>query len=368
MNTNQFPRRILLAVTGLTPQIVTETLYALAVASEEKFIPTEVHVITTLEGADRVRRLLLDQRSGQFHALCREYGLTAIAFPERHIHVIPDPNGQPMADIRTPEDNLRAADFISHLVRDFCLDDPSALHVSIAGGRKSMGFFVGYALSLFGRTQDALSHVLVNDPFESLADFYFPPVQDKVLLARDGTPVHSRDARIMLAEIPFVRLRGGVPASLLSGDASFAETVSGVQSGLNFVALKFDLSGKQIGCGGTWLKLPPALFAFYLWIARRCQAGLPDGGGITWRDADHADFLKVYAEVVGRKSEHWLACEKLLRNGFDSGEFFEQKVSKINKHIRKALPLDGYAYLIVSTEEKSCTKYGLRLNPEHICL
>ena len=76
----------------------------------------------------------------------------------------------------------------------------------------------------------------------------------------------------------------------------------------------------------------------------------------------------MYAEVVGRKSEHWLACEKLLRNGFDSGEFFEQKVSKINKHIRKALPLDGYAYLIVSTEEKSCTKYGLRLNPEQICL
>jgi CRISPR-associated protein (TIGR02584 family) len=48
------------------------------------------------------------------------------------------------------------------------------LHVSIAGGRKSMGFFAGYAFSLFGRTQDRLSHVLVNDPFESFPDFYFP--------------------------------------------------------------------------------------------------------------------------------------------------------------------------------------------------
>lgn len=37
-----------------------------------------------------------------------------------------------------------------------------------------MGFFVGYALSLFGRAQDRLSHVLVSDPFESLTDFYYP--------------------------------------------------------------------------------------------------------------------------------------------------------------------------------------------------
>ena len=33
------PRRILLAVTGLSPQIVTETLYALAVGNNEPFVP-----------------------------------------------------------------------------------------------------------------------------------------------------------------------------------------------------------------------------------------------------------------------------------------------------------------------------------------
>ena len=44
-----FPRRILLAVSGLTPQIVTETLYALAVIQKPAWIPTEVHLITTLQ-------------------------------------------------------------------------------------------------------------------------------------------------------------------------------------------------------------------------------------------------------------------------------------------------------------------------------
>ncbi len=48
-----FPRRILLAVSGLSPQIVTETIYALAAKPERNFVPTEVHLITTREGAQR---------------------------------------------------------------------------------------------------------------------------------------------------------------------------------------------------------------------------------------------------------------------------------------------------------------------------
>jgi len=361
-----FSRRILLAVTGLTPQIVTETLFALAVDGAEKFIPTEIHIITTQEGANRIRLSLLDNVSGQFHALCKEYNLPPIVFPLSHIHVIPDATGLPLDDIRTPQDNLRAADYISHLVRDFCRDEQAALHVSIAGGRKSMGFFVGYALSLFGRSQDALSHVLVNDPFESLPDFYFPPKLGRVLHARNGAPVHTDDARIMLAEIPFVRLRGGVPASLQTGNVSFAETVSGVQSGLNFVSLEVDVTGHAICCSGKWFKLSPSLFAFYLWLVKRCHDGLPDGGGIGWREADQADFLAVYAEVVGRMSPHWEAASKSLQNGFENGEFFEQKVSKINSILRKSMPLDAHMYLIVPFGKKPFQIYGLRLLSEQI--
>ncbi len=365
---NTFSRRVLLLVTGLTPQVVTETLYALAVSAEQKFVPTEIHVITTVEGAQRARLTLLDLREGQFHALCREYALPAIRFSESNIHVIPDPTGQPLADIRTPEDNLRAADYITHLVQDLCSDDQAALHVSIAGGRKSMGFFVGYALSLFGRSQDALSHVLVNDPFESLPDFFFPPSLGRVLHARDGRPAHTDDARIMLADIPFVRLRGGVPSSLLSGNTSFAETVNGFQSGLNFVQLKIDIANRAISCGGKWITLAPSLFTFYLWLAKRCLDSLPEGGTLCWRDANHQDFLRVYAQVVGSNTAHYEVASQSLSNGFENGEFFEQKASKINALIRKALPLDAQAYQIVPFGKKPFKKYGLRLIAEQISI
>ena len=85
-----FPRRILLAVTGLTPQVVTETLYALAVERQPPFIPTEIHLLTTAEGAEAARLGLLSADPGWFHRLCRDYELPAMAFDASHIQVLRD--------------------------------------------------------------------------------------------------------------------------------------------------------------------------------------------------------------------------------------------------------------------------------------
>lgn len=359
-----YSRRILLLVTGLTPQVVTETLYALAVQAEEKFIPTEIHVISTGEGAERARLSLLDPSSGRFHELCNDYGLHGILFAPENIHVIEDASGQPLTDIRTPEDNLRAADYIMHFVRNFCSNESSMLHVSIAGGRKSMGFFAGYALSLFGRTQDRLSHVLVNDPFESLPEFYFPPAQGRVLNSRNNRPVHTSDARIMLADIPFVRLRGGIPQNLQDKQVSFHQTVEEVQSGLHFVSLSFDLPTKSICCGGKLLKFPPLLFAFYLWLARR-HITTSGNGAVHWQEANPDDFLKVYAEIVGSMSASLEKTRCALKNGFER-QFFEEKKAKINSKLEKQLPLDASFYQIAAFGEKPYKKYGLRLMPDQI--
>ena len=169
----EFPRRVLLAVSGLTPQIVTETIYALAADEFAPFVPTEVHLITSAEGARRAELSLLSDDLGWFHKLCADYHLPGVRFDASHIHVMRDAHGQPMNDIRSPADNRAAADFITAQVRAITADSGCALHASIAGGRKTMGFYLGYALSLFGRPQDRLSHVLVSEPFESSYDFFY---------------------------------------------------------------------------------------------------------------------------------------------------------------------------------------------------
>ena len=244
-----YPRRILLAVTGMSPQVLTETLYALAHDAHHT-PPTEVHIITTRLGAQRARTALLHEDGGQFRALLRDYpALGQPRFDEQHIHVIHSADGTPLDDIRTPDENAAAADAITALLGELTRDAGSALHVSIAGGRKTMGFYLGYAFSLFARPQDCLSHVLVSEPFENHPDFFFPPLTPRRLATRDGHHIDTADAHITLAEIPVVPLRHGLPQQLLDRAHSYIDTVTAAQSRLGAPRLHIDFEQKQITCG-----------------------------------------------------------------------------------------------------------------------
>lgn len=359
-NTN---KRILLAVTGLSPQILTETLYALTVVQSPPWIPDEIHLITSREGAERARLSLLDTSVGQFLAFCRDYPVgEKISFPPENIHLILDEKGQPLSDIRSPEDNARAADAIHALVRQFTADPATELHVSIAGGRKTMGFYLGYCLSMTARPQDKLSHVLVSDPFESLPDFYFPPATPKVLHTRDGRPIHTADARIMLAEIPFVRLRPLLPAAALAPDLSFSAAVAETQAHLEAPQLRIQLAQRQIQCGRKTFSLAPQLLAWYAWLAQRSQQGKPP---VRHTDADPAEFLALYAEIITRDAVDWENAKKLLNDGFPK-EFFEEKRSKVNRQLKTALGLSAAPYLITRQGERPLSRYGLTLGAENI--
>ena len=208
MEPHHYPRRVLLAVTGLSPQVVTETLYALAVIEEPRFVPTEIHLITTARGAERARLELLEGESGWFHRLCRDYGLPPIRFGAENIHTLPDEAGHPLPDIRSRAENTLAADFITAKVAELTQDDTAALHVSLAGGRKTMGYYLGYALSLYGREQDRLSHVLVSGRYENHPLFFYPtPYFHRIHAQPDQEPLDTSKAEVVLADIPFVRLR-----------------------------------------------------------------------------------------------------------------------------------------------------------------
>lgn len=356
-------RRILLAATGLSPQVLTETLYALCINSTPPWIPDEIHLITSREGAERARLALLDPTDGQFHAFCDDYGLLGkIAFPAEHIHLIHDDGNAALADIRTPQDNAHAADSIHALVREFTANPDTELHVSIAGGRKTMGFYLGYCLSLAARPQDSLSHVLVPEPFESLPDFYYPPATPRLLHTRDGRPIHTSDARIMLAHIPFVRLRPLLPAAALAPELSFSQAVEATQAHLEQPRLRIDLKHRQIQCGRTVLNLAPQLFAWYAWLAQRCRAEHPPA---RHTDADPAEFLELYAQLISRDAADWEVAASLLNEGF-SKEFFEQKCAKVNASLKKTLGLAATPYLITRQGKRPLSRHGLTLDAKNI--
>lgn len=251
-----YPRRVLVAVTGMSPQIVTETIYALAVEGSPVFRPTEVILVTTRRGMELAASKLLDARDGWFHRLLSDYGLPLIAFDAERIHVLKDAAGAYLDDIRTPADNTAAADAITQLLCELTRDERSALHVSIAGGRKTMGFYTGYALSVYGRRQDRLSHVLVSPPSYESRGFFYPTRESMIIDTPDG-PIDARDGKVSLAEIPFVRLREGLPDGLLEGEIRYHDAVDAVQRVVAPVDLVLDLRANRIRAGGHIVSLPP---------------------------------------------------------------------------------------------------------------
>ena len=162
----------------------------------------------------RAELSLLSADLGWFHKLCEDYHLPGISFGRKHIHVMRDANESGMDDIRSLDSNRAAAKFTTTRVQELSADPGCALHVSIAGGRKTMGFYLGYALSLYGRPRDRLSHELVSEPFENSIDLFYPTPYSRVLQTRDGKLADTAMAEVTLDEIPFVSLRHGLSARL----------------------------------------------------------------------------------------------------------------------------------------------------------
>ncbi len=65
-------REILIFVAGATPQIITETIYALAMQDPPVYAD-ELHVITHSRGKSLIKQKLVSD--GVLAQLCREYGI-----------------------------------------------------------------------------------------------------------------------------------------------------------------------------------------------------------------------------------------------------------------------------------------------------
>lgn len=326
-----FSRRILLAVSGMSPQILTETLYALARTRQPAWVPTQVHILTTADGAKHARMNLL-QGQAHFLKLCADYALDRAIFDERHIHVLTGANGMPLADIRSVADNEAAADQIARLIRQFTDDEDAALHVSMAGGRKTMGYYAGYALSLFGRAQDRLSHVLVDEGFEGHRDFYYPTPYSLPIHREGKVTLDASQAQVTLAEIPFVRLRDDLPQKHLDRITSFAATIAQAQLGRQPQRLVLDFSQMRFAFAGIALDaIGDAELAFALWLLERKRDGEPALSG---------RLLDAHGKALGAALADF--CQRLADAGSASGKF--ARLGKSEDALRRGMTLNDVQY------------------------
>lgn len=367
MHPSDYPRRVLLCVTGLSPQIVTETLYALA-QQNPPFIPTEVHVITTTTGAALIKKNLLAPVDGMFHRLCQDhFAGHAVRFEEDCINVVTR-DGQPLADIETSADNTAVADITAQAVRGFTSDPNCALHASIAGGRKTMGFYLGYAVGLLGRPQDRLSHVLVSPPFESHPHFYYPPKQPVLLelpppraatLAAASRQVSTAEAQVMLAPIAFAPLNVSTQDALLSGHFTHQALVDRAMSSFVEAPMVLYCGRAVVRINDSEIELYPSLMAWLVYFAqaRRDGTGPRKDGSYTPNDIDWPRFAQAQKRVS-------LSMQP-VQDGFVDTDL-RSIISKIKRCMKTGLgPAFHERYTIVNAGHQGPppAAYGLRIAP-----
>ena len=196
-----------------------------------------------------------------------------------------------------------------------------------------------------------------------------PPVD---LPVEEGGTLSTSTARLTLAEIPIVCLRSYLPASLLSSQVPYSETVRQAQAIFKPRQMTVDRTRCMLLCQDVEVSLPLQEFALAAWLARQRVTHGSDYEGVRWDVDDWSGWLDeyralpdVYPEAVQRMQRR-IQLERDVVGRQELKGFFEQKLSRLRAKIRNALGGLAYAYEPRTTGKRGEATVGFALAPEAI--
>lgn len=320
-------KNLLICVSGLTPQVVTETLYCLAV--KQKTQVDEIYVLTTRRGRDVI--LGKDQHPAtpktplkkEIEALCQKYKIKKPAFDENDTYIIvAKEESIELSDIRSDKDNILFPNKVCEFIQTKTASADNIMYCSITGGRKSMSVHLANALSLFARENDKLLHVLTKEEHE-FKGFY------------PTSKIEAKD--LELSEIPFVRLRSLLLPEIKEQNFlkyKFDQIVTLTQSQLKIISDKtkliVDVERREIRYGTDSISLEPMEFLFYYLFIDSKTKGIQK---ISVEDFTSDETRVRFAEYFNEYfPNHYIKEKRWYKKGF-SKEDFRIKRSKVNNKI-----------------------------------
>ncbi len=204
-------KNILVSLCGTSPAVITEAIWALA---EEGVVLDEVAIITTIKGKEEISKQLFGE-GNKLKALREhlqaEYSKFKFSNTGKYVNILSNTDDGESVDIQQTDDAIPTGNDILDILRKYTEKPQTKVFFSIAGGRKSMTAMGALCMSLVGRKQDELCHVLVNDKLV-FADpsFYFPSNTMhtyKHKETKEEEEIEGSTAKITLSKIPYVRMR-----------------------------------------------------------------------------------------------------------------------------------------------------------------
>ncbi|MBN1849959.1 MAG: TIGR02584 family CRISPR-associated protein [Deltaproteobacteria bacterium] len=369
-------KNILLAVTGLSPQVITETLYALHQNARKV---DAVHVITTKDGKDLIYSNLLSDKTGPYFQYLEEYGVSPseIDFSHKHIHTITNEHGVEIKDIASEDDNAHLLKKCLELAFRFTSDPDTNVFFSIAGGRKTMSSCLTLAAQMYGRRQDRIYHVLVSPEFEGNRDFYYPPKESHKIELKDekGHPYYkeTRYARVTLIPIPFVSIRDHLSPEFLNEPKDPGSLMlSLIREETS--SLTVNLINRKLIHKKTEMDMTPAwsaLYAFFILQKKNCVKDTETCGTCTDCFLEIQDVFNHQDQITNlyKKCSKGRPIEEMSDSGIInlSPENFNMYKGKIKKKLLEHFGQYALEDLeIASTGTRPNTRYGIRMGKEKV--
>ncbi len=364
-------KRILLAVCGLTPQVITETLYALYFRGQ---MPHAIRILTTRQGKAACHAALFHPADGAYYRFLQEYGLdpAAIDFSPYHLLIPRDASGRVPDDIVDEEENEYFLQLCMEQAFAATRHNDTQVFFSIAGGRKTMGACLSLAAQCYGRPQDRLFHVLVSAEFERNPDFFFPPRQSQEIILRDaqGNPYRkeTRFAKVTLVTMPFFSIRN----YLTAGHLQHPKTPASLLLALVREAkpeLTINLPAKTLSWKGVECDLMPTQLAIYTFFAlhkQRAQCNVADCAKCSECFLTLPEILS-HGEAIAdlyRKIDPERDHDAMRSTGIQAldAENFNAYKSKLRRRLERAFgPQEAARLAIISHGRRPNTRYGLAL-------
>ena len=346
---NKDKRIVLVVGMGASPAVLTETVWALA-HQEESIVPDEIVVLTTKFGKNALLSSIMSGETSVWSRFKNTLAKEGIAiggkliFGETSIRVIPDAEGNEINDLRTGSDNLRAADFMLGELRKYTADTSTTVLCSIAGGRKTMSALLFSCMTLLGREDDKVYHVLIPPEYECGMDppFFFPEKGKKhkvfVYGRKDGKMVASAKINIELFEVPFVRMRGWYQDKFKYNPPSYKTLITKVQNiappAVVYPEIEIDVWNGCVKVNGIDVHIGVVEFAALLILA----------SGVSKAE-------EIYERLYKLKHQTKTLCCDWVERFTQTPKFYEayeqgnkennQEVSKVISQLRKGIEKSG---------------------------
>lgn len=363
-------KNYLLCVSGMSPAIITETYYWMAKQRHEKIIADEVLIITTAAGKQKILDELLVAPNNRFSQMAKLYGWPENALTADNVFVVQDKAGHFLDDVREPEEFAAFADLVLKVIAEKTSESNCRLHASLAGGRKTMSYYLGLAMNIFGRSNDTLSHVLLDVAYEQAANFYYPGQAEKLHKRdKDKTPLElvlDGDHIVEMSEFPIINLSKSINVERLrSQHLSFDDVLTIIKNEQNGIVEPLSWAKVKrkykIKFGHETISLPPTELAMLLWLAWRAKRNQspvdmtknPDNPDVPTQVMKQAyleylllvEYVKNPSFTLYKSADDLLADNTSLALELSHAQSLLNKVQPIHSRLTKNMQAVSSAYL-----------------------